>query len=175
MFYDFKVRRRDDVRDLGAALRLAHPGYQIILASGCFEVLHPGHLRYLLDARRPWEPTKKVFLVGTNVDERIRVLKGEGRPVYPLADRMSLLAALTFVDYVLPFPEDTAAGLIRDLRPDVFARGPDYTLETVLERDLCASLGVEVRIAGHTPQTEAGQAKAENVSKLPPALLRDGD
>jgi D-glycero-beta-D-manno-heptose 1-phosphate adenylyltransferase len=119
-------------------------GQKIVLANGCFDILHAGHVRYLEGARREGD----VLVVGVNSDSSMRGLKGAGRPILAAADRAELVAALRAVDYVLIFDEPDVRSLLRDLRPDVHAKGTDYTVDTVPERDEAARLGIRVAIVG---------------------------
>lgn len=117
---------------------------RIVLANGCFDLLHVGHIRYLEGARREGD----VLVVGVNSDASERKLKGGGRPILPQQARAELVAALKVVDYVLIFDEPDVAALLTALRPDVHAKGTDYTVRTVPERELAARLGVRVAIVG---------------------------
>lgn len=117
---------------------------RIVLANGCFDLLHVGHIRYLEGARREGD----VLVVGVNSDASERALKGGGRPILPQQARAELVAALNVVDYVLIFDEPDVAALLTALRPDVHAKGTDYTVRTVPERELAARLGVRVVIVG---------------------------
>lgn len=123
---------------------LRRQGRRIVLANGCFDVLHVGHVRYLEGARREGD----VVVVGVNSDEGVRRLKGPGRPLLPQQARAELVAALAAVDYVVIFNEPDVNALLAVLRPDVHAKGTDYTVETVPERELAARLGVRVAIVG---------------------------
>ena len=119
-------------------------GRRIVLANGCFDILHVGHVRYLEGARREGD----VLIVGVNSDASERQLKGEGRPVLPEQARAELVAALGCVDYVVIFSDLTVEPLLTTLRPDVHAKGTDYTAETVPEREVAARLGIRVAIVG---------------------------
>lgn len=119
---------------------------RIVLTNGCFDILHRGHITCLAQARRLGD----VLVVGVNTDESIRRLKGPGRPVNDLADRMSMLAALASVDYVVPFSEDTPHRLIEAVRPDVFVKGGDYSRATLPEADLVEQLGGTIKIIPFT-------------------------
>lgn len=123
-------------------------GQRIVLANGCFDVLHAGHVRYLEGARREGD----VLVVAVNSDASVRGLKGAGRPILSAQARAELVAALAAVDYVVIFGEPDVRGLLRDLRPDVHAKGTDYTVETVPERAEAARLGIRVAIAGDPKQ-----------------------
>jgi D-glycero-beta-D-manno-heptose 1-phosphate adenylyltransferase len=117
---------------------------RIVLANGCFDVLHAGHVRYLQAARREGD----MLIVAVNSDSSMRGLKGPGRPILAAADRAELVAALAPVDYVVIFDEGDVRSLLRELRPDVHAKGTDYTVESVPERDEAVRLGIRVAIVG---------------------------
>ncbi len=119
-------------------------GQRIVLANGCFDLLHVGHSRYLEGARREGD----VLVVGVNSDASERKLKGDGRPILPAQARAELVAALAAVDYVVIFDEPNVEDLLISLRPDVHAKGTDYTAETVPERKLATELGVRIAIVG---------------------------
>ena len=119
-------------------------GKTIVLANGCFDLLHVGHARYLDGAREEGD----VLVVGVNGDEAVRALKGPGRPFLPAEDRAELVAGLEVVDLVVVFEEDTVAGLLEALRPDVHCKGTDYTEETVPEQEVMRRLGGRTRIVG---------------------------
>jgi rfaE bifunctional protein nucleotidyltransferase chain/domain len=116
----------------------------LVLANGIFDLLHVGHVRYLEGARA--EGTRLV--VALNSDASARRLKGAGRPVIPLAERLEIVAALRCVDWVTWFDDDRVEGLLRLLRPEVHAKGTDYTVDSVPERAVAASLGIRTAIAG---------------------------
>jgi rfaE bifunctional protein nucleotidyltransferase chain/domain len=126
------------------AERLRAEGKRIVLANGCFDLLHVGHVRYLREARRLGD----VLFVGVNSDAAVRRLKGPGRPLVPAAERAEIVGALAGVDHVVIFDEDTADRLLERLRPHVHAKGTDYTPETVPERAVARAVGTEVVITG---------------------------
>ena len=123
-------------------------GQRIVLANGCFDLLHVGHVRYLEGARREGD----VLVVGINSDASERLLKGDGRPILPAQARAALVAALAVVDYVIIFDEPNVEALLTALRPHVHAKGTDYTVETVPERALAAQLGVRIAVVGDPKQ-----------------------
>jgi len=137
-----KIRSLDELRRDVEAARARHQ--RIVLANGCFDLLHVGHVRYLQAARRLGD----LLIVGVNSDAAVRALKGEGRPLIPAEERAEIVAAFACVDYVVIFDDVTAAVLIDALRPDVHAKGTDYTSETVPERELVARYGGQVAIVG---------------------------
>jgi rfaE bifunctional protein nucleotidyltransferase chain/domain len=117
---------------------------QIVLANGCFDLLHAGHVRYLEAARREGE----ILVVAINSDSSMRPLKGPDRPILPERARAELVAALGAVDYVTIFDEPNVESLLEMLRPDVHAKGTDYAADTVPERATAARLGIRVAIVG---------------------------
>jgi rfaE bifunctional protein nucleotidyltransferase chain/domain len=119
-------------------------GARIVLANGCFDLFHVGHIRYLAGAKALGDR----LIVGINSDEQVRKLKGENRPFMPETERAEIVSALKFVDYVTIFPEATVTELIRALRPDFHAKGTDYTTETVPEREIVREYGGRVAIVG---------------------------
>jgi D-glycero-beta-D-manno-heptose 1-phosphate adenylyltransferase len=119
-------------------------GATIVFANGCFDVLHVGHVRYLLGARALGD----LLVVGVNSDEQVSVQKGAGRPIQPAQERAEVIAALEPVDYVTIFDEPTVEQLLLALKPDIHAKGTDYTEETVPEREIVRSYGGRVAIVG---------------------------
>src|SRR5262245_4445950 len=119
-------------------------GKRLVLANGVFDLLHVGHVRYLRAARALGD----VLLVALNSDASVRRLKGTGRPIMSEDERAELVAALDPVDAVVVFDDDTVDGLIARLRPDVQAKGTDYTEDSVPERDSVRAAGGRVAIAG---------------------------
>jgi D-glycero-beta-D-manno-heptose 1-phosphate adenylyltransferase len=121
-----------------------HASESITLANGCFDLLHVGHIRYLDAAKR----LGGKLVVGVNSDESARRLKGEGRPLMPAAERAEILAALEAVDAVVIFSEPDVRALIREIGPNVQAKGTDYTADSVPERDAMREVGGRVEIVG---------------------------
>jgi rfaE bifunctional protein nucleotidyltransferase chain/domain len=119
-------------------------GERIVLANGNFDLLHVGHVRYLRGAKE----LGGKLVVAVNSDESVRALKGEGRPIMPEGERAEIVAALADVDAVVVFPELDVRGLIREIRPDIQAKGTDYTADSVPERDAVAEYGGRVAIVG---------------------------
>ena len=137
-----KILSREELKQRVAAWKRA--GEAITLANGCFDLLHVGHVRYLRAAKE----LGGRLIVAINSDESVRALKGEGRPLMPAEERAEILSALAGVDAVVIFPERDARALIREVRPDVHAKGTDYTTDTVPERDAVAECGGRVEIVG---------------------------
>ena len=119
-------------------------GRKIVLANGCFDILHAGHVRYLAGAKREGD----FLAVAVNSDSSTKSLKGEERPILPESARAELVAAIAVVDAVTVFNEPNVEQLLNELRPDVHAKGTDYTAETVPEGATARALGIRVAIVG---------------------------
>ena len=128
-------------------------GERVTLANGCFDLLHVGHVRYLHAAKE----LGGRLVVAINSDDSVRALKGEGRPLMPAEERAEILAALADVDAVVIFPERDVRALIRDIRPDVQAKGTDYTAESVPEADVVREHGGRVAIVGDPKDHSASE------------------
>ena len=128
--------------------RWRRAGDAIILANGAFDLLHVGHVRYLHAAKA----LGGRLIVAVNSDDSVRALKGAGRPLMPAGERAEILAALADVDAVVIFPEADVRAIIREIRPDVHAKGTDYTAATVPERDEVIAGGGRVEIVGDPKQ-----------------------
>ena len=139
---DEKILGREELKDRVEAWRSR--GEKITLANGAFDLLHVGHTRYLRAAKQ----LGGKLVVAINSDESVRALKGNGRPVMPAEERAEILAALSDVDAVVIFPERDVRALIREVRPDIHAKGTDYTPESVPERDTVIECGGRVEIVG---------------------------
>ena len=139
-------------------------GQSIVFANGCFDALHVGHIRYLEGARREGD----ILVVGVNADSSVCDLKGPGRPVLDESARAQLVAALRCVDYVMLFAEPNVEALLEELRPDVHAKGTDYTLETVPERAVASRLGIRVAIVGD-PKEHSTRELLDSIRKAPHA------
>jgi len=133
---------REELINRVAAAKAA--GARVVFANGCFDVLHVGHVRYLAGARALGD----VLVVGINSDEQVALQKGVGRPALPANERAEIIAALESVNYVTIFDEPTVEQLLLALKPDVHAKGTDYTVDTVPERDVVRSYGGQVAIVG---------------------------
>jgi len=157
-----KIIERDSLRIRVEEWRRA--GERIVLANGNFDLLHVGHVRYLRGAKE----LGGKLVVAINSDESVQALKGEGRPVMPAEERAEIIAALADVDAVVIFPELDVRALIRELRPDIQAKGTDYTVETVPERDAVAEYGGRVAIVGDSKDHSTSQIIA---SRLGPRKL----
>ena len=153
-----KILQREALRlELGVAKRA---GKKIVFANGCFDTLHAGHVRYLAGAKTEGD----ILVVGVNADASVRGLKGEGRPILDENARAQLVAALRDVDYVVIFSEPNVEALLKVLRPDVHAKGTDYSVETVPERAVAKELGIRVAIVGDEKR-HSTRAMLENIRK----------
>lgn len=133
--------------------RWRQAGEHITLANGCFDLLHVGHVRYLHAAKE----LGGRLIVAINSDDSVRSLKGEGRPLMPAEERAEILAALSDVDAVVIFPERDVRALISEIRPDVQAKGTDYTADSVPEAETVREYGGEVAIVGDPKNHSASE------------------
>ncbi|MGE8719817.1 D-glycero-beta-D-manno-heptose 1-phosphate adenylyltransferase [Leptospira terpstrae] len=117
-------------------------GKRIVFTNGCFDILHPGHVTYLSQARDLGD----VLWIGVNSDESVRRLKGESRPINSCEDRMIVLAALSAVDFVSSFAEDTPLEMIKKVKPSVHSKGGDYQVETLPEYQILKEMGADIQI-----------------------------
>jgi len=155
-----KILSREDLQE-----RLAEHkrnGKRVVFANGCFDTLHVGHVRYLEGARGEGD----ILVVAVNNDASICSLKGPGRPILPESARAQLVAGLRAVDYVVLFGEPNVEALLEFLRPDVHAKGTDYSVDPVPERATAARLGIRVAIVGD-PKDHSTRDFLEAVRKAP--------
>jgi rfaE bifunctional protein nucleotidyltransferase chain/domain len=146
-----KILSRAELRKQVEAWRAA--GDRVTLTNGCFELLHVGHIRYLHAAKE----LGGRLVVAINSDDSVRALKGEGRPLIPAEERAEILAALADVDAVVVFPEPDVRAIIREIHPDVHAKGTDYTEESVPEGDTVREYGGRVAIVGDPKNHSASE------------------
>jgi len=135
---------------------------KVVFANGCFDILHVGHVRYLQGARSEGD----ALIVGVNADSSVCRLKGPGRPILDEGARALLVAALRAVDYVVIFPEPNVEALLEELRPDVHAKGTDYSAESVPERATADRLGIRVAIVGD-PKNHSTRELLRSVRQAP--------
>ena len=152
------MARLDEVARVLARRRV---GKRVVLANGCFEILHVGHVRYLEAARREGD----LLVVAVNDDRSVAALKGAGRPIVPEAERLRIVAALSAVDVAFLFDGNDVTAVLRTIRPDVHAKGTDYTEETVPERETTRALGAVTRIVGD-PKTHATRDLIARIQSL---------
>ena len=138
-------------------------GKSLVLANGCFDVFHVGHVRYLSAAKDLGD----ILVVGINSDRQTRILKGDGRPYVTEGERAEILAALRFVDYVTIFDQPTVTELILAIKPDFHAKGTDYTVDTVPEREVIRSVGGKVAIVGD-PKDHSSSDLIRDIGKTRP-------
>ena len=119
-------------------------GKRIVLANGCFDLLHVGHIRYLKEAKN----RGGILVLALNSDSSIRRLKGKGRPLLDEEERVKIMSAISYVDYITVFEEDTVEKVLLALKPDIHAKGADYTKETVPEKETVRSYGGDIAITG---------------------------
>lgn len=137
-----KVKNLEELKKIREIAR--EKGQKVVLANGCFDMFHSGHISYLEESKQKGD----ILIVAVNSDDSIISLKGPKRPIFPLEERLEILNAFEAVDYLIVFDENTCEKLLRELRPDVHSKGTDYTVETVPERNVAIELGIETYIAG---------------------------
>jgi D-beta-D-heptose 7-phosphate kinase/D-beta-D-heptose 1-phosphate adenosyltransferase len=132
---------------LGVRAHLKNAGKRVVFTNGCFDILHRGHVDYLIKARALGD----ALIVGLNTDNSVKRLKGAGRPVVEEDDRAAVLAALSAVDYVCLFDEDTPYELIKSIVPDVLVKGADWSVQDVVGKDVVESAGGSVQTIEFLP------------------------
>ncbi len=149
-------------RSQATEVRNQHPGKTIVFTNGCFDILHAGHVRYLAAAKQLGD----ILVVGLNGDASVRELKGEGRPLNSEEDRAEVMAALEAVDYVIVFDEKRVDKLLRQVRPGVYAKGGDYTVNSLDQDEVAAlkEIGAKIEILPLVP--------GKSTSKLLEAIQR---
>lgn len=137
---------------------LRQRGKKIVFTNGCFDIIHAGHVRYLTTAKNFGD----VLIVGLNDDESVRRLKGNSRPINNQNDRAEVLLGLKAVDYVIFFGEQTAENLIAEVKPDIYVKGGDYTLETLPEAKIVQSYGGHIEFVNLV----AGRSTTNIIGKI---------
>jgi D-glycero-beta-D-manno-heptose 1-phosphate adenylyltransferase len=158
-----KILNRDTLRQRVELWRSA--GERITLANGNFDLLHVGHVRYLRGAKA----LGGKLVVAINSDESVRTLKGDGRPLIPEQERAEIVAALADVDAVVIFPELDVRPIIREIRPDIQAKGTDYTAESVPERDTVTECGGRVEIVGDPKDHSTSEIIRSQITRSRPS------
>ena len=151
-----KIKNLEELKDITRRLKI--DGKTVVFANGCFDLLHVGHIRYLCDARSLGD----ALILGINSDKSVAALKGNGRPLQNARDRAEIVASLMCVDYVLLFDDPTVDSILKELRPDIHAKGTDYTEKSVPERDTVRSYGGKVVITGD-PKNHASRDLISNI------------
>lgn len=155
--------RHELAAELGRLRQSPNPP-RAVFTNGCFDLIHVGHLRYLWEARKEGD----LLIVAMNDDDSIRRLKGEGRPILRLEERLQVMAGLACVDYVTWFEEDTPIPLLELLRPEVLVKGATYSIDGVVGREVAESWGAEVKTLALTP----GQSTSNLIERV--LALRGG-
>lgn len=135
-------------------------GKKIVLTNGCFDLIHVGHIRYLISAKKLGD----VLIVGLNSDYSTRTLKGSPRPLFPDHERAEILEAISCIDYITIFNDLTVEKLLLTIKPDIHAKGTDYTEQTVPEASIVHSYGGRVAIVGDPKD----HSSSEIIKKLTP-------
>jgi rfaE bifunctional protein nucleotidyltransferase chain/domain len=136
-------------RTNASELRRLRPDKTIVFTNGCFDILHTGHVRYLSEAKK----LADLLVVGLNSDASVRELKGEGRPLNSQDDRAEVMAALEAIDYVIIFDEKRVDSLLREVHPDVYAKGGDYTVDNLDQGEVAVlrEIGAKIHILPLVP------------------------
>lgn len=143
--------------------RLQAAGRRVVFTNGCFDILHAGHVRYLNAARAAGD----VLVLGLNSDASVRRLKGPARPINGEQDRAEVVAGLAAIDYVVIFDEPTAEPLVELLKPDIYVKGGDYTVERLPEARIVASYGGETLLIPEVP----GRSSSNVIQKIQQGLM----
>ncbi len=151
-----KIRTIPELQRLVAGARNA--GRRVVFGNGCFDLVHVGHVRYLQGAKTLGD----LLVVGINSDASVRALKGPGRPLLPQEERAEIIASFACVDLVVIFDEPTVERLLLALKPDIHAKGTDYTIESVPERDIVRLFGGQVAIVGD-PKAHSSRDMIETI------------
>ncbi|CVK19948.1 D-glycero-beta-D-manno-heptose 1-phosphate adenylyltransferase [Sporomusa sphaeroides] len=151
-----KIITRADIAAIARNIKAA--GKTIVFTNGCFDILHAGHVRYLAAARALGD----CLIVGLNSDQSVRNLKGPARPVNCQEDRAEVLAALAAVDYVVIFQETTAENIVTEIKPDIYAKGGDYTIEKLPESKIVAAQGGRTVLVPEVP----GRSSSNIISRM---------
>ena len=157
-----KVKSLEELETIVPQVRAS--GRKVVFANGCFDLIHVGHIRYLQNARALGD----VLVLGVNSDACVVALKGNGRPLQPEAERVEIVASLECVDYVLLFDALTVDGILKALKPDIHAKGTDYTEESVPERETVRAYGGRVAITGDPKNHSTRDLIQTILSKLDP-------
>jgi len=155
-----KLRVLHEIKNIVREARSA--GQIVVFCNGCFDLLHAGHIRYLEAARKEGD----ILIVGINGDASVKSLKGQGRPLMPQEERAEIISAMECVDHVLIFDDSTADNLLLLLKPDVHAKGTDYSCDSVPERETVLGYGGRIAIVGdpkdHSTRDFLEQIRKEN-------------
>jgi len=139
-----------------------HKGEKVVLANGCFDLIHVGHIRYLKESKN----TGDILVVALNSDSSVSTLKGKGRPILQEKERTDIISSLYFVDYITFFDELNVEKVLLALKPDIHAKGSDYTEDTVPEKETVKEYGGAIAITGGPKVKSTSQLIKEIASKL---------
>jgi len=157
-----EIAKFKNLKELESIVKdLKEKGERIVLANGCFDIIHVGHIRYLTGAKSLGD----ILIVAINDDESTKKLKGNGRPIMPEKERVEIISAFECVDYVTLFSELNVENILLSLKPHIHAKGTDYSLYTVPERETVKSYGGKVAITGD-PKDHSSKTIIESISKL---------
>ncbi len=137
-------------------------GQKIVLANGCFDLIHVGHIKYLKESKKKGD----ILVLALNSDSSIRELKGEGRPILNEEERVEIASSFYFVDYITFFDEPNVEKVLLALEPDIHAKGSDYTKETVPEKDTVKGYGGQIAITGGPKIKSTSELIKEIASKI---------
>ncbi len=140
---------------------LKKEGKIVVLANGCFDIIHVGHVRYLRDAKSRGD----ILIVALNSDRSVKKLKGKNRPLMKESDRAEILSSFEFVDYIVIFDEDDVSKILLELKPHIHAKGSDYTENTVPERETVLSYGGKIAICGGKKVRSSSKIIKDIISK----------
>ena len=158
MQYQTEVSSEDGEGKFESITRRKEHGEKIVFTNGCFDILHIGHIEYLREAKKLGD----ILVIGLNSDDSVKRLKGADRPVNCLRDREEMLSALGFVDYVIPFEEDTPLRLIEEIIPDVLVKGGDYHVENIVGAEVVRRNGGTVKVIPYVP----GHSTSATIEKI---------
>lgn len=139
---------------------LRKKGKKIVFTNGCFDIIHAGHIKLLKESKKLGD----ILIVGLNSDQSIRRLKGSSRPINKLSDRVEVLSAIEYVDYVVVFNEDTPYNLIKSIKPDYLVKGSDYKVEEVVGREFAKKV-VLIKLLKDRSTTNIIKAIENNLNK----------
>lgn len=137
-----KILKRENLKEILGKEKRGNK--KLVLANGCFDIIHIGHIRYLREAKKEGD----ILLVAVNSDNSVKRIKGQNRPIINERERAFIIASFKCVDYVVIFEEERVDKIIEEIRPDVHCKGGDYTEESVPEKETVTSYGGKVKIVG---------------------------
>jgi D-glycero-beta-D-manno-heptose 1-phosphate adenylyltransferase len=158
----YKIKSLEELQTIVPAIQVT--GRKVVFANGCFDLIHAGHIRYLQNARALGD----LLILGINSDASVAALKGAGRPLQSATDRAEILSSMDCVDYVLLFNTPTVDDILKVLKPDIHAKGTDYTEASVPERATVRSYGGRVAIVGDAKNHSTKDLIETILSKIDP-------